>query len=159
MSINLMVPKMGWCPPMHSRPPLAFTRASPLPFRQLSGWLWCWIIKRRPPKAKAMPIALFFDGVCVSAPNEGTSSHKRKPATGRLHRTHSKLLCLDLRPWGMLPWRKMAKPLEGRAMAAHVGCWVFCVFVFCVVFEWPFSYRRGRKLISAKAKLLTLVQS
>jgi hypothetical protein len=106
-----------------------------------------------------MPIALFFDGVCVSAPNEGTSSREREPATGRLQRTHSKPLCLDLRPWRMLPWQKMAKLLEGRAMAAHFGCCVFCVFVFHVVFELPFSYRRGRKLILAKAKLPTFMQS
>ncbi len=45
-----------------------------------------------------------------------------------------------------------------------VLCFVFCVlcFVFCVlcfVFERPFSYQRGRKLISAKAKWPTFVQS
>jgi hypothetical protein len=95
-----------------------------------------------------MPIALFFDGVCVSAPNEGTSSRKRGPAVGHLQWTHSKPLCLDLWPWRMLPWQKMAKPLEGRAVVADVGC---CV-VFCVVFEWPFSHRGVRKLKSAKAK-------
>jgi hypothetical protein len=82
----------------------------------------------QPPKAKAMPIALFFDVVCVSAPNKGTSSCEHEPTTRRLQRTHSKPLCLDLRPWRMLPWQKMAKPLEGRAVAAHVGCCVLCVF-------------------------------
>jgi hypothetical protein len=57
----------------------------------------------------------------------------------------------------------MAKLLEGRAVVAHVGCCVFCIvclcFVFCVVFERPFSYRRGRKLILAEAKWPTFVQS
>ncbi len=28
----------------------------------------------------------------------------------------------------MLPWQKMAKLLEGRVVAAHVGCCVLCVF-------------------------------
>jgi hypothetical protein len=82
-----------------------------------------------------MPIALFFDEVCVSTSNKGTSSRESKPAAGRLQRTHSKLLCLDLslRPWRMLPWQKMAKPLEGRVVAAHVGCCVFCVFLCFVL--------------------------
>ncbi len=61
----------------------------------------------------------------------------------------------------MLPWQKMAKLMGGRAVAAHVGCCVLCLmcFVFCVVFERPFSYQRGRKLILAKAKWPTFVQS
>jgi hypothetical protein len=34
----------------------------------------------------------------------------------------------------MLPWQKMAKPLVGRAVTAHVGCCVFCdlCFVLCL---------------------------
>jgi hypothetical protein len=90
-------------------------------------------MKRQPPKAKAMPIAQFFDGVGVSTPNKGTSSRERKPTAGRLQQTHSKPLCLDLRPWQMLPWQKMAKPLEGRVVAAHVGCCVFCVLCYVQV--------------------------
>jgi hypothetical protein len=31
----------------------------------------------------------------------------------------------------MLPWQKMAKLLKDMAMAAHVGCYVFCAF--CVL--------------------------
>jgi hypothetical protein len=81
-----------------------------------------------------MPIAQFFDEVCVSASNEETSSRECKPTTDCLQRTHSKLLCLDLRLWRMLPWQMMAKLLEGRAVAAYVGCCVFCVFcAFCCV--------------------------
>jgi hypothetical protein len=30
----------------------------------------------------------------------------------------------------MLQWQKMAKPLEGRVVVAHVGCCVFCVVCF-----------------------------
>jgi hypothetical protein len=90
----------------------------------LLGILMDW----RPPKAKAMPIAIFFAGVCISAPNKGTSSRERKPTTDLLQRTHSKPLCLDLRPWWMLPWQKMAKPLEGRAVVAYVGYCVIVVF-------------------------------
>ncbi len=127
-------PNNGMASPHAPPPPLASTLASPLPLRQLLGWLSCWIIKRQPPKAKATLVALFFDGVCVSAPNKGTCSHECKPASRRLRQTHSKPLCLDLRPWQMLQWQKMAKPLEGRAVVAHVGCCVFCVFcVLCCV--------------------------
>ena len=97
---------------------------------KLSGISIDW----QPNKAYTTPIILFFDWVCVSAPNKGTNSRKRKPPAGRLQQTHRKPLCLDLRPWQMLPWQKMAKPLEGRAMVAHVGCCVFCVFcVLCCV--------------------------
>ncbi len=35
----------------------------------------------------------------------------------------------------MLPWQKMAKPLEGRVVVAHVGCCVFLCFGFYVVFD------------------------
>ncbi len=98
------------------------------PLPSTTSWLLGIFIDWRPPKAKATPIALFFDGVCVSTPNKGASSHERESTTGRLQRTHSKPLCLDLRPWQMLPWQKMAKPLEGRVAAAHLGYCVFCVF-------------------------------
>ncbi len=139
--------------------PRTFFPTSILPLPSTISWLLGIFINWQPPKAKATPIALFFDGVCVSAPNKWASSREQEPTVGRLQRTHSKPLCLDLRPWQMLSWQKMAKLLEGRAMAAHVDCCVFCVFLFCVVFERPFSYRRGRKLISATAKLPTFVQS
>jgi hypothetical protein len=32
------------------------------------------LINRRPPKAKALPSSLFFDGACIGAPNRGTNS-------------------------------------------------------------------------------------
>ena len=34
------------------------------------GWLLCLPFKCPPLKAKATPIALFFDGVCVDVPNK-----------------------------------------------------------------------------------------
>jgi hypothetical protein len=61
-----------------------------------TSWLLGILIDWQPPKAKATPIAQFFDGVCVSAPNKGTSSHEHKPTNDR---------------WRMLPWQKMAKLL------------------------------------------------
>ena len=91
LSINLTVQTMG--------------RPVPLALCQLSGWLWCRIIKWQPPKANATPIALFFGGVCVGAPNKGASWGEREPAAGRLQRTRKESQCLDLRPWWMLPWQ------------------------------------------------------
>jgi hypothetical protein len=38
------------------------------------------LIDPQPPKAKAMPIALIFDEVCVGALNEGTNRSIAKPA-------------------------------------------------------------------------------
>jgi hypothetical protein len=111
--------------------PLASFPTSIQPLPSTTSWLLGIFIDRQPPKAKATPIPLYFYGVCVSTPNKGTSIRELEPATGRLQWTHSKLLCLDLRPWQMLPWQKMAKPLEGRVAVSHVGCCVFYVVVFC----------------------------
>ncbi len=105
-----------------------------------------------------MPIVLFFDGVCVGIPNKGTGRGTAKPDHGRLAWDHRRPRCHVL--WAPLtyPWRERAKPLGGRAAAAHVGCCVFCVLCV-VVFERTISYRRGRKLILAKAKWPTFMHS
>ncbi len=50
------------------------------------------------------------------------------PDAERLVWAHRDQRRKDLGPWRILPWQKMAKLLEGRAMAAHVVCCVFCVF-------------------------------
>ncbi len=66
----------NWMAP--SPPPLASTLAAPLPFRHLSGWLWCWIIKRWPPKAKATPIALGM--------RQCPKQRNKQPRAGTRHR-------------------------------------------------------------------------
>jgi hypothetical protein len=62
-------------------------------------------MKWQPLKAKATPITPFFDGGCIGAPNEGTSSSKRELAAGRLEQTHREPMFLDLMPWLMLSWQ------------------------------------------------------
>ena len=84
----------------------------------------------RPLKAKAMPITLFFDGVCICISNKGTGSGTAKPDHGRLAWDHRRPQRHVL--WAPLtyPWRERAKPLGARVVAAHVGC---CVLLcFCV---------------------------
>ncbi len=83
-----------------------------------------------PLKAKATPIALFFDGVCVGIPNEGTGRGTAKPDHGRLAWDHRRPQRHVLVAPLSYPWRERAKPLGGRAAASHVGCCVFCVVVF-----------------------------
>ncbi len=73
-----------------------------------------------------MLIALFLMGY-ASAPQ----TKEQTAMSANLPQTYSKPLCLDLRPWQMLPCQKMAKELEGRVVAAHAGCCVFCVL--CLV--------------------------
>ena len=94
------------------------------------GWLLCFPFKFWPLKAKAMPITLFFDGVCVGIPNKGTSRGAAKPDHRRLAWDHRRPRRHVL--WAPLtyPWRERAKPLGGRAAASHVYCCVFCVVVF-----------------------------
>jgi hypothetical protein len=53
---------------------------------------------------------------------------------------------------------------DGKAAGWWGGgssCWLLCVLCFLcfVLFEQPFSYQGGQKLILAKAKLPTFVQS
>jgi hypothetical protein len=60
--------------------------------------------KFQPLKAKAKPSALFFDGVCVDAPKEGTKRWTAKDTGVSLAWNHSKTLCRELGPWRLLPW-------------------------------------------------------
>jgi hypothetical protein len=69
------------------------------------GWLLGLPFKFRPLKAKAKPIALFFDGVCINAPKEGTDWGAAKDAGMSLAWTCSKTLCRELGPWRLLPWQ------------------------------------------------------
>jgi hypothetical protein len=120
-----------WHPPHTFHPGHAPSPISLLMRTPTFGWLLCCPTKRWPPKAKVTSLSLIFDVLCFGAPNKGTNSNKSAPNAARLVLAHRDQWRQDLGPWQMLPWQKMAKPLEGRAMAAHVGCCVF--FVFCVL--------------------------
>jgi hypothetical protein len=49
-----------------------------------------------PPKAKALPLSLFFDGACIGAPHKGTSHGTTIPNGVRLAWIHGELQCHDL---------------------------------------------------------------
>ena len=126
-SFNIPNDKTAFPHPLH--PPRATSPESLPPLMPTLGWLLCLPFKFWPLKAKAMPLALFFDGVCVGVPNKETGRGTAKPDHGCLAWDHRMLQCHVL--WALLtyPWRERAKPLEGRATAAHVGCCVFCVLL------------------------------
>jgi hypothetical protein len=56
------------------------------------SWLLYRPFKFRPHKAKATPIALLFDGVCIGVPNEGSGHGTLKTARASLAWTFSKML-------------------------------------------------------------------
>jgi hypothetical protein len=64
------------------------------------GWLLGLPFKFWPLKAKAKPVALFFDGVCVDDPKEGKDRGIAKDAGVSLSWTCSKMLRQELGPWG-----------------------------------------------------------
>jgi hypothetical protein len=90
------------------------------------GWLLCQIIECRPPKAWALPLSLFLDGSCFSAPSKGTSQGDCKPATRHLLWTHG-----DAAPrfegTTALPLKREGIAIGGN----HVGCCVLCCDVCC----------------------------
>jgi hypothetical protein len=104
-----------------------------LPQMPTFGWLLCCWTKRWPPKDKVTSLSLIFDVLHFGAPNKGTNSNESAPDAVRLVWAHRDHWHQDLGAWRMLPWGKMAMPPEGRAMAAHVGCCVFCVFLCFVL--------------------------
>ena len=139
-------------------PPLGTSSMSTLPQLSIAGWLLCLPFKFQPLKAKA-PFGIYFLTCVVLHPqNKSTNSGATKPDHGCLAWDHRRPRRHVL--WAPLtyPWRERAKPVEGRTVAAHVGCCVFCVLCV-VVFKQTFSYRHGRKLISTKAKWPTFMHS
>jgi hypothetical protein len=132
--LSLPPQTMVWRLPHTFCPGCAPSPISLLPRMPTFGWLLCCPSKRWPPKAKVTSLSLIFDVLHFGAPKEGTNRNKIAPNTARLVWAHKDQQRQDVGPWRMLPWQKMAKPLEGRAMAAHVGCCLFCVFcVLCFV--------------------------
>jgi hypothetical protein len=63
-------------------------------------------IERRPPKANASLISLFFDVASKFIPNKGTSCCVRKASAGHLQRTHREQWRNDLGALLPYPWRE-----------------------------------------------------
>ncbi len=131
--LSLPPQMMVWCPPHMFRPGRAPSPISFLPQTPTFGWLLRCLTKRWPPKAEVTSLSLIFDVLHFNAPNKGTNSNGSAPNAARLVWAHRDQRRQDVGPWRMLPWWKIAKPLEGRAMAAHVGYCVLCFlcFVLC----------------------------
>ena len=125
------VPNNGMAFPPTLQPPQATSPDSLPPLMPTLGWLLCFPFRFWSLKAKATPIALFFDRVCVGVPNKGTGRGTTKPDHGRLAWDHRRSRRYVLVAPLSYPWRERATPLGGRAVASHVGCYVFCAVVFC----------------------------
>ena len=118
----------------HALHPLRATSPDSLPPTILTlGWLLCFPFMFWPLKAKATPITLFVDGVCVGVSNKGTGCGTAKPDHGRLAWDHRRPRHHVL--WALLtcPWRERAKSLGARAVVAHAGC---CVLLCFCVLSW-----------------------
>ena len=124
------VPNDGTVFPHALHPPRATSPDSLPPPMLTLGWLLCFPFMFQPLKSKTMPIALFFDGVCVDISNKGTNRGTAKPGQVHLAWDHRRPGRHVL--WAPLtyPWRERAKPPRVRAVAAHAGCGVF--LCFCV---------------------------
>jgi hypothetical protein len=126
--LSLPPQTMVWRTPNTFRPGRAPSPISLLLQTPTFGWLLCCPTNRWPPKAEVTSLSLIFNMLRFGTPNEGRNSNESAPNAAHLVWAHRDQRCQDLGPWRMLPWQKMAKPLEGRVMAAHVGCCLFCVF-------------------------------
>ena len=78
------VPNVGTLFPHALHPPRATSPDSHPPTMLTLDWLLWFPFMFRPPKAKATPIALFFDGVCTGVSNKGTGRGTAKPDHGHL---------------------------------------------------------------------------
>ena len=120
------------------RPPCTTSQDSLLPLMPTLGWLLCFPFKFWLLNAKAMPIILFFDGVCAGVPNKGTGHGTAKPDHRQLAWDNRRLRCHVLVVPLSYPWRGREKLLGDRVAASHVGrCCVFCVL--CFVLDHTFS--------------------
>ncbi len=108
----------------------ASSPASNLSWKPIISWLLRVFVDWQPPKAKALPSSLFFDGACVGSSNKGTNHGAAKPNRARLEPAYGKQWRHELPAPLLYPWRERAKPLEGRAMEAHFGV-VYCVVFVC----------------------------
>ncbi len=116
------------------------------------SWLLCIMIKRRPPKAKAPSLSLFFDGL--------HPAHQTSEPTTASTNLRARALCRPVgscitKFWGgCCPTHgERAKPKDRVVAAAHFDCCVLC-FVLCFIMcvQAIISYLTGRKSSFAKAK-------
>jgi hypothetical protein len=118
--------------------PLTTCSAPPVPPLQHSFYhshqlfVDCCVLSHYGGHLSQLPSHLsLFDGSLLGAPNKGTNHGKSNPDSACFAWTHGELQCHNLGAQQPYTWRERAKPLEGRAVAAHVGYCVF--FVFLVV--------------------------
>ena len=88
----------------------------------------CLPFKFKPLKAKATPIALFFDGVCVGIPNKGTNQGATKTTSASLAWTHGK----DTVP-RVGAMVDVAMAIEGKATGEYNIDELFWLVVVCCV--------------------------
>ncbi len=124
---------MGNRPPHTFRPGLASSPMHPLTLTPSSIWLLFILIKKQPPKAKALPLSLLFDASYFASPSKQTNDSKRnpdglQPAHGIGERWLHNLVVPLLYPWrerGQSCWR----------VGWHgSSCWLLCLRVLCFVF-------------------------
>ena len=118
----------------------------------------CCVLRTNGGHLRTTPLSslYFLMGLCF-APQTGTG--EVTVSSAQLAPTHCVVTLGATAPWvgGALltfPWRERAKPLGGRAAAAHVGCCMFCIFVLWLWVA-SFSYQRYlicKKLISDQPK-------
>ena len=123
--LHLTSKMMGQRPPTRSKPHAPPLSSFPtLTANTTLGWL-LWLGHF---KATNEPFSLnFWACVALRPPNKPTNGGAAKPDHGRLAWDHRRP-CHHV-VWVPLtyPRRQRAKPLGGRAVAAHVGCCVVCV--------------------------------
>ena len=115
------------------------------------------MINWQPPKIKAPPFSIFFDGVCIGIPNKSTDDEKHKPGAGHLAYEligHRKRWGQDLGPRQLLPGGRGQSCLGGRGGRAMVAQLV--VVCFCVVVTSPVESLIANRDV---ANLLTFVLS
>jgi hypothetical protein len=112
-SLNSTPQTMGQCTPMRSSPSAPPLEHPPYCFRQLSGWLLFKNPKRRPLKARARHISLFFHVPYSDAPIDGTENGVSALNAPGLLQTHTERWRQDIGPWRMLPGRERTKTAGG----------------------------------------------
>ncbi len=131
--INIPPQTMGNRPPHTFRPGLTSSPTHPLRSTLSSIWLLFIFIKRRPPKAKAPPLSLFFDASYFASPSEQTNDSDRNP--NGLQPAHSigERWRHDLVASLLYPWRERGQ--SPRRVGWHgSSCWLLCLCVMCFVF-------------------------
>ena len=114
------------------------------------------MINWQPPKIKAPPFSIFFDGVCIGIPNKSTDDEKHKPGAGHLAYEiigHGKRRGQELGPRRLLPGGRGQSCLGGRGGRAMVAQLV--VVCFCVVVTSPVESLIVLTFVHSKQKKYT----